>query len=102
MDLNLLKSKVSELAQTGASKAKDATEIAKLKVANAAEEDTIRKAYAELGKLYFAQHGLDPEPAYAALCARITECREKIAYNDQRITDIKEASGFTDSDLEEI
>lgn len=102
MDLNALKSKVSSLAQTGAAKAKDAADIAKLKVANAAEEDSIRKAYAEIGKLYFAQHGADPEPAFAALCARITECREKVAYNDQRITDIKEAAGFTDADIEEI
>lgn len=102
MDLNSLKAKVSSLAQTGAAKAKDATEIAKLKVANAAEEDAIRKAYMELGKIYFAQHGSDPEPAYAALCAKISECREKTAYNDQRITDIKEAAGFTDDDVEEI
>lgn len=102
MDLNSLKAKVSELAQTGAAKAKDATEIAKLTVANAAEEDSIRKAYAELGKLYYAQHGSDPEPAYAALCAKIAECREKVAYNDQRITDIKDAPTFTSEDTEEF
>lgn len=96
MDLNSLKARVSSLAQTGAAKAKDTAEIAKLKVANAAEEDSIRKAYQELGKLYFTQHGSEPEAPYAALCARIAECREKIAYNDQRITDIKEAAGFPD------
>lgn len=96
MDLNSLKARVSSLAQTGAAKAKDTAEIAKLKVANAAEEDSIRKAYQELGKLYFAQHGAEPEAPYAALCAKIVECRETIAYNDQRINDIKDAAGLSD------
>ena len=43
--------RVSDLAQAGAAKAREIAEIMKLKVNNAAEEDTIRKAYIEIGKL---------------------------------------------------
>ncbi len=99
MDFEALKSKVTEMAQSGVSKAKEMVEIGKLKVNNATEADAIRKAYAEIGKLYFAQHGMDPEPAYAALCAKIVESKEHIAYNDERITDIKSAANLADADI---
>jgi len=94
-----MKSKVTEMAQSGVSKAKEMVEIGKLKVNNATEADAIRKAYAEIGKLYFAQHGMDPEPAYAALCAKIVESKERIAYNDERITYIKSAANLADADI---
>ena len=99
MDFEALKSKVTELAQGGVSKAKELVEVGKLKVNNASEADAIRKAYTEIGKLYFAQHGMDPDPAYAALCAKIVESKEHIAYNDERITDIKSAADLGDDDL---
>lgn len=99
MDFEGLKSKVTEIAQSGVSKAKELVEIGKLKVNNATEADAIRKAYAEIGKLYFAQHGMDPDPAYAALCAKIVESKERIAYNDERITDIKSAANLGDADI---
>ncbi len=100
MDFDAIMSRVSELAQSGVAKAKDLAEIAKLKVNIAAENDSIRKAYTEIGKLYFAQHGAEPDPAYAALCAKIVECKENIAYNNERISDIKHADGITDADIE--
>ena len=99
MDFEVLKSRVTEVAQSGVSKAKELMEVAKLKVNNASENDAIRKAYTELGKLYFAQHGMDPDPAYAALCAKIVESKERIAYNDERISDIKSAADLGDDDL---
>ena len=42
---------------------------------------------------------MDPEPAYAALCAKIVESKERIAYNDERITDIKSAANLADADI---
>lgn len=100
MDFDAIMSRISAMAQSGVAKAKDLAEIAKLKVNNAAEQDGIRKAYIEIGKLYFAQHGDAPDPAFAALCAQIAERKEKIAYNDERITDIKLSDGITDADIE--
>ncbi len=100
MDFETIKSRVTELAQGGVAKAKALAEIAKLKVNNAAEEDSVRKAYTEIGKLYFAQRGLDPDPAVAALCAKIGESKERIAYNEERIADIRQADHITDADIE--
>ncbi len=102
MDFDAIMSRITTLAQSGVAKAKDLAEIAKLKVDNAAAQDTIRKAYAEIGKLYFAQHGADPDPAFASLCAKIVEQKEKIAYNDERITDIKMADDISDADIEAV
>lgn len=100
MDFEAIKNRVTELAQGGVAKAKSLAEIAKLKVNNAAEEDSVRKAYMEIGKLYFAQRGMDPEPSFAALCAKIVESKERIAYNEERIADIRQADHITDADME--
>ncbi len=102
MDFDAIMSRISAAAQSGVAKAKDLTEIAKLKMSNAAEQDAIRKAYTEIGKLYFAQHADDPDPALAALCAQIAQHQEKIAYNDERITDIKLSSDIADDDIEAV
>ena len=45
------KDKAIDLAQTGVAKSKQLAEIAKLNLANASEEDEIKKAYIEMGKL---------------------------------------------------
>ena len=66
------------LAETSIATSKRLAEIAKLKTSNLAEEGSIKKAYAELGRLYYAEHGNTPEGAYAAACERITVSRELI------------------------
>ena len=67
-----LREKVTDLAQSGVAKSKQLAEIAKLKTSNMGEEDTIKKAYLELGRLYYAERGAAPEGAYAAQL--IDEC----------------------------
>ncbi|MEG0755269.1 MAG: hypothetical protein RR450_02635, partial [Oscillospiraceae bacterium] len=70
-------SMVSELTQTGVAKAKEMTEIGKLKISSSNEEEAIRKAYTEIGKLYYAERGMAPESPYAALCEKVTASKEK-------------------------
>ena len=77
-------------------------EIAKLKASNLAEEDAIKKAYIELGKLYYAERGAAPEAAYAALCEQITASKAKIDYNNERISDIKAAGNLSDEDVQDV
>ena len=48
---NDMKDRAVDLAQAGVAQSKRLAEIAKLKTANLGEEDTIKKAYIELGKL---------------------------------------------------
>ncbi len=94
--------RVTDLAQAGASKAREIAEITKLKMNNAAEEDTIRKAYIEIGKLYYAERAMAPEAPYAALCEKVTASKEKIEYNKQKIADIKAAGNIKDEEIPDV
>jgi len=112
IDFESIMEKAKDLAQTGVAKAKEftdvaidkgkeLTEIGKLKVQNASEQETIKKAYMDLGKLYYAERGAAPEPAYAALCAKVASSQAKIDYNNERIADMK-AAGVPDEDIQDI
>ena len=86
-----MKDRALDLAQAGVAQSKRLAEIAKLKTANMGEEDTIKKAYIELGKLYYAEKGAAPEGAYAAACEKITAAKAAIEVNNERIAELKES-----------
>jgi|GEM_PF-567025 len=88
-DFDNLKEIATDLAQTGVNKSKQMAEITKLKMANLSEEDNIKKAYLELGKLYYAEHGTHPDGAYASACEKVTAAKETIAANNDRIAELK-------------
>ena len=92
--------KAKELANAGAAKAKELSEIGKLKMQNSTEQEAIRKAYSDLGKLYYAEHGSDPEAACAELCRSITDALARISYNNERIADIKAAGRASDDETD--
>lgn len=87
--INDLQERATDLAQSVVATSKRLAEIAKLKASNMAEEDTIKKAYVELGKLYYAEHGTTPDGAYAAACEKITAARAAIETNNNRIAELK-------------
>ena len=87
--INDLQERATDLAQSVVATSKRLEEIAKLKASNMAEEDTIKKAYVELGKLYYAEHGTTPDGAYAAACEKITAARAAIETNNDRIAELK-------------
>ena len=87
--INDLQERATDLAQSVVATSKRLAEIAKLKASNMAEEDTIRKAYVELGKLYYAEHGTTPDGAYAASCEKITAAKAAIEANNDRIAELK-------------
>ena len=87
-----LREKVTDLAQSGVAKSKQLAEIAKLKTSNMGEEDTIKMAYIELGKLYYAEKGAAPEAAYAASCEKITAAKAAIEANNDRIAELKSSA----------
>ena len=89
IDLDALKEKAVDLAQAGVAKSKVLAEIAKLKAANMSEEDAIKKAYIELGKLYYAERGAAPEAAYVSGCERIAASKSAIEANNARIAEPK-------------
>ena len=92
--------KALELTDTGVAKAKELAEISKLKVLNLREQDAIRRAYMDLGRLYYAERGSAPEAAYANLCDKITRSKTQIQVNEQRIADLKASGNLTDEEVE--
>lgn len=98
-DFDALKDRARDLAQTGVSKSKQLGEIAKLNLANVSEEDNIRKAYIEIGKLYYAERGMAPEPAYAALCEKITASKVTIEENKNRVEELKAEGSIQDAEV---
>ena len=94
--------KARELADAGAAKARELSEIGRLKVSNSVEQEAIRKAYSDLGRLYFAERGDHPEEPYAELCRSITDSLARISCNNERIADIRAAGrcghGGTDAE----
>ncbi len=85
-----LKDRAVGLAQAGAAQSKRLAEIAKLKTANMAEEDAIKKAYIEIGKLYYAEQGASPDGAFVAACEKITASKAAIETNNERIAELKQ------------
>lgn len=98
-----LKGKAQDLTQKGVSKSKHLVEVAKLKLSSASETDNIRKAYQEMGKLYYAERGMAPEPAYVALCDKVKASRTIIRENNEALLVLKnEGAVVEDEDLSDV
>lgn len=85
-----LKDRAADLAQAGVAQTKRLAEIAKLKMSNMGEEDTIKKAYLEIGRLYYAEQGASPDGAFVSACERITAAKAAIETNNERIAELKQ------------
>ena len=90
-----------EGAQTAVKKTKQLAAIAKANLAIRNEEEKIKKAQIELGKLYYKDYivGEEPDPAeYNPWCEKISE--SKIAIEDLKIAieDIRNAEDIQDDD----
>ena len=101
-DFEAIKAKAKELTSTGVAKAKELSEIGKLKVQNVSEQDEIRRAYMEMGKLYYERHADAPEEGFAELCRKVDDAKVKIDYNNERIADLKAAGNFSDEDIDAL
>ena len=96
--LDILKDKTIDLAQAGVAQSKRLAEIAKLKTANMAEEDAMKKAYIEIGKLYYAENSATAQGAYAAACDKITAAKAAIEVNNERIDELKDKADEDEDD----
>ena len=95
---NDIKEKAADLGRAGVAKSKQLAEITKLTLTNVSEEDNIKKAYGEIGRLYYAERGMAPEPAYAHLCEKITAAKVNIEENKARIAQIKQEGDISDAE----
>ena len=91
-NLSSLKEKAAEAAQVAARKTKKMAEIAKANVSIYAEEDKIKKAEAELGKLYYRDYAVGEEmdtAEYLPWCQKIDEAKQTIADLQDYIEELK-------------
>lgn len=109
-----------EAAQTAARKTRKLAEIAKCNLSVYAEEDKIKKAYAELGRLYYQNYVLGGEAdtaVFEEVCRRIDQSKEAIAdlqeyidmlktdrmvYDEEEVADLVAEADFADEDLVEV
>lgn len=90
--LDSIREKATEAAQIAAKKTKKLAEIAKANLSIYAEEDKIKKAQTELGKLYYRDYvvGEDLDTAeYLPWCLKIDESKEAIADLRDYIDELK-------------
>ena len=91
-NLSSLKEKAAEAAQAAAKKTKKMAEIAKANVSIYAEEDKIKKAEAELGKLYYRDYAVGEEmdsAEYLPWCQKIDDAKQTIADLRDYIEELK-------------
>ena len=75
-------SAAGSVAQTAVQQTKTLAGIGRIKLAIATEEDKVRKAYIELGRLYYRDYEAQTEPAqedYQPWCDKVADAKEQIA-----------------------
>jgi len=94
--LNKAAEGTKDLAATATDKAKDVSRIAKLTLEINSEKEVIRKAYSEIGKLYYESHKDEPEGFFVQLCDEVTLALENIASKEAEIVELKGGSAGDD------
>lgn len=77
------------IANKAAGKAKAGARIAKLTVEIANEKENMKKAYLEIGKLYYDTHKDDPEGFFIQLCDEVGLAQKSIAEKEAEIEELK-------------
>ncbi len=78
-----------DLAEKAADKAKAGTRIAKLSVEIAGEKENLKKAYIEIGKLYYDTYKDAPEGFFIQLCDEVALAQKNIADKEAEIEQLK-------------
>lgn len=81
--------KIKDGGQGVVQKTKDTAEILKLNSMISNEEKHINSLYAEIGKVYFAQHAEDCEPMFSDLVSAVREANAKIREYTQKVQELK-------------
>ena len=81
--------RAKSLAAAAARKTRDTARIAKLNMDISGRRDTIRRAYSDIGKLYYEMHKDAPEGFFVQLCQEIELAESSIASMEAEIASIK-------------
>ena len=92
-----------EAAQTAAAKAKELAAVAKANISIYAEEDKVKKAEIELGKLYYRDYAVGEEldtAEYLPWCQKIDESKKAIAELKDFIASLREEEETAEAETE--
>ena len=89
-----------DIASKAAVKAKAGGRIAKLNLELAQEKETMKKAYLEIGKLYYDTHKDDAEGFFIQLCEEVAAAEKAIADKEAEIAELKEEFSSKDPDVD--
>ena len=95
----------SDAAQAAARKTKQLAEIAKANLSIYAEEDKIKKAQVELGKLYYRDYVLgedQDEAVYLPWCKRMDESKQTIADMRDYLDELKAERVVMEQDVVDV
>lgn len=84
-----LRERGAEYAGVAMDKTKDAARLARLTVAQSGEKEALKKAYIELGKMYYEEHHTDAEGLYAQLVEEVDAVSARIAEMQSEIDALK-------------
>ena len=88
------------IANKAADKAKSGARIAKLTVEIAGEKENMKKAYMEIGKLYYDTHKDDPEGFFIQLCDEVALAQKNIVDKEAEIEELKAAEEAEGTEIE--
>ena len=88
-DYNKLKNNIVAAGKDVGAKAKEATNVAKIKMDICSKEDYLEKQYAELGKAYYAAHKDDEEVAEPACFKNIHDALAELDALNEELMDVQ-------------
>ncbi|MCM1149167.1 MAG: hypothetical protein NC319_03630 [Butyricicoccus sp.] len=88
------------IANKAADMAKSGARIARLTVEIASEKENMKKAYMEIGKLYYDTHKDDPEGFFIQLCDEVALAQKNIADKEAEIDELKLAEESEGTEIE--
>lgn len=88
--IDMLKNTITEEGRKAAKKAKAAAELLKLKSRVATCEEVMRRNYAEIGRLYYEQHGDEPEERFAKQCSAIRNAQNGADELKKKIEELRQ------------
>lgn len=92
------------VAQTAVQQTKTLAGIGRIKLAIATEEDKVKKAYGELGRLYYRDYEAQTEPAqedYQPWCDKVADAKEQIARLYEELEKLRAAEEAPEEATEE-
>ena len=84
--------KAKDLAGVAAAKTKQLSRVAKLNMDISGQKDVIKKAYMDLGKLYYESYHDAPGEGFAQACQEIDIAKAAIASMEEEIAAVKAAA----------